>query len=111
MPSDVNTHDPPVRSSSSTPNLPFQSGISTTPRRVAARFLSALRAGWYQEEGRPAQSLVPGDIAEIPANVKHWHGAKADCWFSHLAFGFPGEDCSNEWLEPVTEEAYNALEA
>ena len=67
--------------------------------------------GWYQEEGKPAQSLVPGDIVEIPANVKHWHGAKAGCWFSHPAFDFPGEDCSNEWLEPVTEEAYNALEA
>ena len=65
--------------------------------------------GWYQEEGRPAQSLAPGDIVEIPANVKHWHGAKAGCWFSHLAFSCPGEDCSNEWLEPVDDETYNAL--
>ena len=65
--------------------------------------------GWYQEEGKPAQSLKPGDIVEIPANVKHWHGAKKDSWFSHLAFGLPGEDCSNEWLEPVTDEVYNAL--
>ena len=65
--------------------------------------------GWYQEEGKPAQSLKPGDIVEIPANVKHWHGAKKDSWFSHLAFGFPGENCSNEWLEPVTDEVYNAL--
>ena len=65
--------------------------------------------GGYQEEGKPAQSLKPGDVVEIPANVKHWHGAMADCWFSHLAFGFPGEDCSNEWLEPVTDEVYDAL--
>ena len=65
--------------------------------------------GWYQEEGKPAQSLKPGDVVEIPANVKHWHGAKKDCWFSHLAFGFPGENCSNEWLEPVDDEQYNAL--
>ena len=65
--------------------------------------------GWYQEEGKPAQALKPGDIVEIPANVKHWHGAKADCWFSHLAFSCPGEDCSNEWLEPVTDEVYDAL--
>ena len=67
--------------------------------------------GWYQEEGKPAQRLHPGDIVEIPANVKHWHGAAADCWFSHLAFGLPGEDTSNEWLEPVDDEQYNALEA
>ena len=65
--------------------------------------------GWYQEEGKPAQALKPGDIVEIPANVKHWHGAKRDSWFSHLAFGFPGEDCSNEWFEPVTDEVYDAL--
>lgn len=58
---------------------------------------------------KPAQALKPGDIVEIPANVKHWHGAKKNSWFSHLAFGFPGEDCSNEWLEPVTDEVYDAL--
>ncbi len=66
--------------------------------------------GWYQEEGKPAQALKPGDIVEIPANVKHWHGARADSWFSHLAFECPGEDCSNEWCESVDNAAYNALE-
>ena len=65
--------------------------------------------GWYQEEGKPAQSLKPGDVVVIPANVKHWHGAKKDCWFSHLAFEVPGEDTSNEWCEPVTDEEYNTL--
>ncbi|SEM91064.1 Uncharacterized conserved protein YurZ, alkylhydroperoxidase/carboxymuconolactone decarboxylase family [Ligilactobacillus sp. WC1T17] len=66
--------------------------------------------GWYQEEGKSAQSLRPGDIVEIPAGVKHWHGAKKDSWFSHLAFAVPGEDTSNEWLEPVSDEEYNQLE-
>lgn len=65
--------------------------------------------GWYQEEGRPARSLGPGDIVAIPAGVKHWHGAKADSWFSHLAVECPGEDTATEWLEPVTEEAYSRL--
>ena len=65
--------------------------------------------GWYQEEGKPAVSLVPGTVIEIPANVKHWHGAKADSWFSHIAVGVPGEDISNEWLEPVTDEDYAKL--
>lgn len=66
-------------------------------------------AGWYQEAGNPAQALKPGDIVEIPANVKHWHGAQKDSWFSHLAFGVPGTDLGNEWLEPVSDEEYNAL--
>ena len=65
--------------------------------------------GWYQEEGKPAQSLKPGDVVTIPAEVKHWHGAKKDCWFSHLAVEVPGEETSNEWLEPVTDQVYAAL--
>ena len=65
--------------------------------------------GWYQEEGKPAVSLTPGTVITIPANVKHWHGAKADSWFSHIAVEVPGEDCSNEWREPVTDEEYAKL--
>ena len=45
----------------------------------------------------------------IPAGVKHWHGAKKDSWFAHIAFDLPGEDASNEWLEPVTDEEYGRL--
>lgn len=62
--------------------------------------------GWYQEEGKPAVEMLPGDVIHIPANVKHWHGAAADSWFAHLAFEIPGENTSNEWLEPVTDEEY-----
>lgn len=66
--------------------------------------------GWYQEEGKAPQSLILGDVVTIPAGVKHWHGAKANSWFSHLAVECPGEDTSNEWLEAVTDEIYNNLE-
>ena len=65
--------------------------------------------GWYQEEGKPAQSLQPGDVITIPANVKHWHGAKKDSWFSHLAVEVPGENTSNEWCEAVSDEEYEKL--
>ena len=65
--------------------------------------------GWYQEEGKEAQSLKVGDIVVIPANKKHWHGAKANSWFSHIAVEIPGENTSNEWLEPVEDEIYNNL--
>ena len=65
--------------------------------------------GWYQEEGKKAQSLKLGDVITIPANVKHWHGAKKDSWFSHLAVEVPGENTSNEWLEKVEDEEYNNL--
>ena len=65
--------------------------------------------GWYQEWGKPARSLKAGDVVVIPANVKHWHGAKRNSWFSHIAVEVPGENTSNEWQEPVTDEEYNAL--
>ncbi len=65
--------------------------------------------GWYQEEGKEAQSLKVGDIVTIPANVKHWHGAKKDSWFSHIAVEVPGENTENEWLEAVSDEEYNKI--
>ena len=65
--------------------------------------------GWYQEEGKEAQSLKPGDVVTISANVKHWHGAKKDSWFSHIAIEVPGEETSNEWCEPVRDEEYEKL--
>lgn len=65
--------------------------------------------GYYQEEGKPAQELHPGDVVNIPAGVKHWHGAAPDSWFSHLAVEVPGENSSNEWLEPVADEVYGVL--
>lgn len=65
--------------------------------------------GWYQEEGKEAVSLKPGMVITIPAEVKHWHGAKKDSWFSHIAIEVPGENTSNEWCEEVSDEEYNKL--
>lgn len=65
--------------------------------------------GWYQEEGKAPMEILPGTVINIPANVKHWHGAAADGWFAHLAFEPEGENASNEWLEPVRDEEYDRL--
>lgn len=65
--------------------------------------------GWYQEEGKPAVEILPGTVINIPANVKHWHGAAKDSWFAHLAFSVPGEDASTQWLEPVSDAEYSNL--
>ena len=65
--------------------------------------------GYYQEWGKPAQELKPGDVVNIPAGVKHWHGAAPDSWFSHIAIEVDGVETSNEWLEPVTDAEYNKL--
>lgn len=65
--------------------------------------------GWYQEWGREARELHPGDVVNIPAGVKHWHGAASDSWFQHLAVEVPGEGARAEWCEPVTEEEYVKL--
>ncbi|MBP5580429.1 MAG: carboxymuconolactone decarboxylase family protein [Ruminococcus sp.] len=65
--------------------------------------------GYYQEWGKEARELHAGDIVNIPANVKHWHGAAPDSWFSHLAIEIEGEDSSTEWCEAVSDEDYNKL--
>ena len=65
--------------------------------------------GWYQAYGEAARKLHPGDIVDIPPEVKHWHGAAKDSWFSHLAVEIPADGATNEWLEPVTDEEYSAL--
>ncbi len=65
--------------------------------------------GYFQEWGKEAIEMREGDCINIPAGVKHWHGAAKDSWFSHLAIEVPGEGSSNEWLEPVSDEQYNKL--
>lgn len=65
--------------------------------------------GYYQEWGKDPVLMTPGTIVNIPAEVKHWHGAAPDSWFSHLAIEVAGENTSNEWLEPVDAEFYNKL--
>ncbi len=65
--------------------------------------------GYYQEWGREPVEILPGTVINIPANVKHWHGAAPDSWFSHLAVEVAGEETAAEWLEPVDAEAYEAL--
>ena len=66
-------------------------------------------SGWYQEWGKDARELHPGDVVTIPTGVKHWHGAAKDSWFSHIAVECPGVNTSNEWLEAVTDEEYDRL--
>lgn len=66
--------------------------------------------GWYQEWAKKPQKLHPGDVVNIPPEVKHWHGAAANSWFQHLAVEVPGENSRNEWCEPVSDEEYDNLE-
>ncbi|MCC8135552.1 MAG: carboxymuconolactone decarboxylase family protein, partial [Ruminococcus sp.] len=65
--------------------------------------------GYYQEWGKEAVEMRPGDCINIPVGVKHWHGAAPDSWFSHLAVEVPAENGSNEWLEPVDDSQYGVL--
>ena len=65
--------------------------------------------GYYQEWGKEAVEMRPGECINIPEGVKHWHGAAPDSWFSHLAIEVPGENGTSEWLEPVSDEDYGKL--
>lgn len=65
--------------------------------------------GYYQEWGKEPVEMKPGDVVNIPSNVKHWHGAAPDSWFSHIAVEVDGIETSNEWLEPVNNDVYEKL--
>lgn len=65
--------------------------------------------GYYQEWGKAPRELLPGDVVNIPAEIKHWHGAAPDSWFAHLAVEVPAEDGRTEWCEPVSDEIYGKL--
>ena len=86
-----------------------QEGIHHAAKGGGQILVCVAGRGYYQEWGKAPQELHPGDVVNIPPEVKHWHGAAPDCWFSHLAVEVPGEDTSNEWCEPVAEEAYGML--
>ena len=86
-------------------------GISITEKKGGGQMLICTAGeGWYQEEGKAPVSLTAGTVITIPPEVKHWHGAKKDSWFSHISVEVPGEDTSNGWCEPVTEKEYCELE-
>ena len=97
-------------------NVPFEPGCRNNWHIHHAKsgggqlLICTAGEGWYQEENKPPISLSAGAVITIPAEKKHWHGAKKDSWFSHIAVEVPGEDTSNEWCEPVSDEEYNKLE-
>ena len=62
--------------------------------------------GYYQERGKAARRLLPGDVVEIAPNIEHWHGAAPDSWFSHLAIGCNPQTNQNTWLERVDDQQY-----
>lgn len=60
----------------------------------------------------PKTGLFLANVTFEPGCRNNWHihhATKADSWFSHIAMEVPGEDCSNEWCEPVTDEEYAKL--
>lgn len=62
--------------------------------------------GYYQERGKTARRLFPGDIVEIALGVEHWHGAAPDSWFAHIAISCNPNINKPTWLQPVTDEEY-----
>jgi len=64
-------------------------------------------SGFYQEKGKPAQTITKGDVVNIPENVEHWHGASANTSMTHIAITNFKEDVQVTWLQPVTEEEFN----
>ena len=93
-------------------NVVFEAGARNSwHKHSRGQILLAISGrGLYQEKGKEARLLVPGDVVEIPPNVEHWHGATAHIQFSHLAITPNPKEAKTEWLQPVTEEEYAAAQ-
>ena len=70
--------------------------------------LGASGSGYYQIWGQDPVRLRPGESVTIPENVKHWHGAAPGSMFQHVSVMKAG--ASTEWLEPVDQQVFAALE-
>ena len=92
-------------------NVTFAPGCRNNwhTHRAGQNLLVTAGRGYYQEWGKEARELSPGDVVEIPAEVKHWHGAAPDSWFSHIAIELLPEKGPATWLEPVSDEDYGKL--
>ena len=71
--------------------------------------LVTMGRGYYQAWGEEARELHPGEVVNILAGVKHWHGAAKDSWFTHLAIEVPAIEGRTQWCEPVSKVDYNTL--
>lgn len=90
-------------------NVTFEPGCRNNwhEHTVPQILIAVAGEGWYQEEGKPAQKMLPGDVVIVNPNTKHWHGATKDSWFAHIAIMVG--DAKNTWYEPVSDEEYNNL--
>ena len=89
-------------------NVTFEPGCRNNWHRHTGGqlLIAAGGVGFYQERGKAARKLLPGDVVEIPPDVDHWHGAAPESWFSHLAIECNPESNKNTWLEPVSDADY-----
>ncbi|MBW6514460.1 MAG: cupin domain-containing protein [Candidatus Syntrophosphaera sp.] len=67
--------------------------------------------GFYQEKGKPARKLAPGDVVTIPPYTVHWHGAAPDSEFAHLGIGAQVHLGPIQWLHPVSDAEYQEATA
>lgn len=89
-------------------NVTFEPGCRNSWHRHSGGqiLIATAGIGYYQEKGKPARRLFPGDIVEIAPNVEHWHGAAPDSWFAHIAIECNPANNQETWLSPVTDDQY-----
>lgn len=89
-------------------NVTFEPGCRNSwhSHKGGQLLIATAGIGYYQEKGKPARRLFPGDIVEIAPGVEHWHGAAPDSWFAHIAITANPQDNAAVWLSPVSDEQY-----
>ena len=61
--------------------------------------------GYYQEKGKPKETVRKGEVIKCLPGVEHWHGATPESGFTYLATT-PAQKGKTIWLQKVTDEEY-----
>jgi 4-carboxymuconolactone decarboxylase len=61
--------------------------------------------GYYQEKGKPKQTVRKGDIVKCQPGVEHWHGATPQSGVTYIATS-PAQNGKTVWLHRVSDQEY-----
>jgi 4-carboxymuconolactone decarboxylase len=64
--------------------------------------------GYYQEKGKPVQTVHKGDVLKCLPDVEHWHGSTPKTGVTYLAVS---PKSKTTWLHPVAEEEYRSFKS
>jgi len=64
--------------------------------------------GYYQERGKPKQTVRKGEVIKCQPGIEHWHGASANTGVTYMAT-YSSQKGNTVWLQQVTDAEYSSV--